>query len=98
VTTLRRHWWIAGLVGAVLVIVVLGPLASSDPDGLERVGGDLGFIGAAREALFSVIPDYEVPGIDDPNIARVAAGVIGVAVVFLLTVGLGRLLRRRRQT
>jgi len=96
--TVRRHWWIAGLAIAALVVVILAPLASPDPDGLERVGGDVGFLDRAQDALYSIIPDYAVPGIDDPRLSTIAAGLIGVAIVFVLMIGLGRLLRRRRAT
>ena len=30
------RWWLVGLAIAILVVVVLAPLASPDPDGLER--------------------------------------------------------------
>ena len=93
---LRRHWWIAGLAVAALVVIVLAPIASPDPDGLERVGEDVGFLERAQGAVFSVIPDYAMPGIEDPRLSTIVAGLVGVALVFLLTVGLGRLLRRRR--
>ena len=91
----RRHWWLVGLGIAALVVIVLAPLASPDPDGLERVGEDVGFIERAQDAVYSIIPDYTMPGIEDPRLSTIAAGLVGVALVFVLTVGLGRLLRRR---
>lgn len=91
-----RWWWVIGLAIAALVVIVLAPLASSDPDGLERAADDLGFIGAAREAIYSIIPDYTVPGIDG-NLSTIVAGLIGVGIVFGLMIVLGRLLARRRQ-
>jgi hypothetical protein len=90
-----RPWWIAGLVIAGLVVVVLVPLASRDPDGLERVAQDQGFIGTARDALYSIIPDYTVPGVEG-TMSTVLAGLIGVALVFGVMFVLGRLLARRR--
>jgi uncharacterized membrane protein YhaH (DUF805 family) len=92
---LARYWWVAGLAIAAFVVIVLVPLASSDPDGLQRVAEDQGFIGAARDALFSIIPDYAVPGVDG-NLSRILAGLIGVVIVFLAMILLGRLLARRR--
>lgn len=91
-----RWWWVVGLAIAALVVVILAPLASPDPDGLERVAGDLGFLDAAREALYSIIPDYTVPGVDG-NGSTILAGLIGIAIVFALMYGLGRLLARRRR-
>jgi hypothetical protein len=90
-----RYWWVVGLGIAALVVIVLAPLASADPDGLERVAEDHGFLATARDALYSIIPDYTVPGIEG-NLSTILAGLIGVAIVFGLMVVLGRLLVRRR--
>lgn len=92
----NRWWWLAGLAISALVVIVLAPLASPDPDGLERVAQDRGFIGQAQDAFYGILPDYSIPGIDDPFLSTVLAGLIGVAVIFLLMIGLGRLLARRR--
>jgi hypothetical protein len=97
-STLKRSWWAAGLVVAGLVVVVLAPLASSDPDGLEWVADEHGFLDTAQDAVYSIIPDYVFPGVDDPVLSTILAGLVGVAVVFLAMVGLGWLLRRRRST
>jgi hypothetical protein len=91
-----RTWWIVGLAIAVFVVVVLAPLASPDPDGLDRVAEDTGFIGAARDVLVGVLPDYTVPGIESPVVSTIVAGLIGVAIVFGVAVLLGRLLSRRK--
>lgn len=95
-STLRRFWWVGGLAIAALVVVILAPLASADPDGLEAVAGEHGFIEQAQGAIYSIIPDYTLPGVDDPVLSTILAGLVGVAIVFVLMVGLGRLLRRRR--
>ncbi len=90
-----RRWWIVGLVIAALVVVVLAPLASSDPDGLERVAEDQGWIESALDPLYSIVPDYTVPGLGG-NLSTIVAGLLGVGLVFALMIGLGWLLRRRR--
>ena len=91
-----RWWWVVGLAIAAAVVIVLAPLASSDPDGLERVAGDQGFLESARDAVYSIIPDYTIPGIDG-NLSTIIAGLIGVVIVFGLMIVLGRVLARRRQ-
>ena len=91
-----RWWWVVGLAIAAAVVIILAPLASSDPDGLERVAQDQGFLESARDAVYSIIPDYTVPGIDG-NLSTILAGLIGVVIVFGLMVLLGRVLARRRQ-
>lgn len=91
----RTRIIIGGLVIAAIVVVAASFLASGDPDGLERVAGEQGFEGAGQDAPFELIADYVFPGLDGPA-ATIAAGLVGVAVVFALTWLVGRLLARRR--
>jgi hypothetical protein len=92
----RRRWWLGGLAVAALIVIVLAPLASPDPDGLQRVAQDQGFLGRAQAAVVHLLPGYTVPGIDDGTVSRILAGLVGVTLVFVLAWGLGVLLRRRR--
>lgn len=92
---MRRPIVIAGLVIAAVVVIAASYLTSGDPDGLERVAGEHGFDDAGQAAPFEVIADYVFPGLDGP-IATIAAGLIGVAVVFGLVWLAGRMLARRR--
>jgi len=92
----RRFWWLIGLAIAALIVIVLSPLASPDPDGLQRVAEDNGFLQAARSALYSIIPHYSVPGVQG-NLSTILGGLIGVAIVFGLMVLVGRILVRRRR-
>ncbi len=95
---IRRYWWVAGLALAAVVVVILGPLASSDPDGLERVAIDAGFAEQGSGAAFEILPDYSVPGLGDGPLSLIAAGLIGVLVIFCATWLLGRVLARRART
>lgn len=89
------RWWLAGLAISALVVILLAPMASPDPDGLERVAEDAGFLERAQAAIYQVLPAYAVPGVDNATLSTVIAGLIGVAVVFGLMWLLGRLLVRR---
>ena len=91
-----RWWWAVGIAIAALVVVVLAPLASSDPDGLERVAEDQGFIDRAENVVEGLLGDYAIPGIDDPAVTTVLSGLLGVAIVVVAMVVLGRLVVRRR--
>jgi len=77
-----------------LALAVLSPLASTHPDGLEWVAEQQGFIGAAQEALYSLLPDYTIPGISNPVLTTITAGLIGLILVFLVTYFFGRAGRR----
>jgi hypothetical protein len=93
---LARWWWVVGLAIAAAVVIVLAPLASPDPDGLERVAEDQGFLERARDAIYNVFPDYHLPFIEDPVLSTIAAGLVGIALVFGAMWLLGRVLARRR--
>jgi ABC-type Fe3+ transport system permease subunit len=93
---LGRWWWAVGLAIAALVVIALAPLASPDPDGLERVAEDQGFIDQARNVIDGLMSDYAIPGIDDPAVSTILAGLVGVVIVVIVIVVLGRVLARRR--
>jgi cobalt/nickel transport system permease protein len=75
-----RGWVVAGVLIS-LVVVFLSPLASADPDGLERVAQDLGFSGRAQAAPFELLSDYTLPWIQDGGLSKVLAGLVGLAVL-----------------
>ncbi|MCA1954503.1 MAG: energy-coupling factor ABC transporter permease [Anaerolinea sp.] len=90
----------AVLIGGTLLAVgltVFSPWASSHPDGLEWVAEEHGFLGAARDSLYSIIPDYVMPGIQNEALATIVAGVVGVLVVLGLTLGLAYVRRNIRR-
>ena len=91
-----RWWWAVGIAIAALVVVVLAPLASSDPDGLERVAEDAGFIERATNFWGGLLSDYAIPGVDDPTVSTVLSGLLGVAIVVALVFVLGRVVARRK--
>lgn len=94
---MKLKWWIVGLLIA-LAVALISPLASAWPDGLERVAEDRGFIEAAQDAPYEIIPDYLFPGVGNEAVATILAGIVGTLVVFGLAYGLGALLRRREAT
>ncbi len=93
-TTGNSRWPLVGLAIA-LVVALLSPLASSSPDGLERVAMDLGFLDRAMGPLYQVIPDYMFPGIPHPVLATILAGIVGTLLMFGLVLFLARRLQRR---
>jgi cobalt/nickel transport system permease protein len=84
-----RNWvWVGGIVA--LLVVFISPFASGDPDGLERVAEDLGFIGTGLDAPYSIIPDYTVPFLGETALSTIFAGVVGIIVVAMIIVLIGR--------
>ncbi|MBI3836866.1 MAG: energy-coupling factor ABC transporter permease [Planctomycetia bacterium] len=80
---------IGGLVLAAAVAGLVAPLASTAPDGLERVAADLNFASRATSS-YAIAPDYSIPGIAWPTLAMALAGIAGVVVVFVATYTVGR--------
>ena len=86
-------------VGLVLSLVLAGGAsyyASSQPDGLEKVAGDVGFLDSAQGSAVedSPLSGYEVAGVDNERISGGLAGVIGVASTAAISFGLFYALRR----
>ncbi|NOZ29802.1 MAG: cobalamin biosynthesis protein CbiM [Chloroflexi bacterium] len=88
------RWPMIGLAVA-LVVALLSPLASSSPDGLERVAEDFGFIDRAMGPFYQIIPDYLFPGVSNEALATILAGVLGTLLMFGVTWLLARRLQRR---
>ncbi len=93
---MKLKWWQIGLI-ACLAVACLSPLASSSPDGLERVAEDKGFIGLAGEAPFQVIADYVFPGVENEALATILAGLIGTLILFGIVYGVSWLIRARKK-
>jgi cobalt/nickel transport system permease protein len=88
-STSNRAIVIGGLVVATLLALV-SPLASGDPDGLERVAEDIGFLDRAQDAPYQIVPDYVLPGVPNEALATILAGVLGLLIVFGVTYLVGR--------
>ena len=83
---------VVALAVAIGLATALSPFASSNPDGLERVAEDKGFIDAG-ESSSGPISDYAFPGVEDERVATALAGFTGTLIVF--GVGYVLVLRRR---
>lgn len=89
-----RNWVYVGVIVSLLV-VLLSPLASADPDGLERVAIDMGFINSGQSAPYEIIPDYTLPFLGETALSTIVAGVIGAVVVGIVIVLIGRGMKAR---
>ncbi len=87
-------WVYAGVVISLLA-VLLSPLASASPDGLERVAEDMGFLELGQSAPYEVLPDYTIPFLGETALSTIVAGAVGALVVLGLMVVIGQSLRKR---
>lgn len=90
-----RGWAYAGVLISLLA-VLLSPLASANPDGLERVAEDMGFLALGQDAPFQILPDYTVPFLGETAFSTVVAGVVGALVLLGLMIVIGGLLKRKK--
>ncbi|MBW3591824.1 MAG: PDGLE domain-containing protein [Actinobacteria bacterium] len=90
-----RGFLIVGLAVSVLLAFWISPLASSSPDGLERVAGDSGFSETAAEHGLSGSPlaEYSVRGVGSDSLSTGLSGIIGVLLTFAAGYGLFVLMR-----
>ncbi|MEM2102707.1 MAG: hypothetical protein QXM22_04265 [Candidatus Bathyarchaeia archaeon] len=82
----------------VIFLAALIPFASTFPDGLERVAESFGI--TTPEPLWpGLMSDYAFPGMDHPYVSALAAGVIGVFLVFSVSYIVGYVsTRKHKQT
>jgi len=92
----KSKWWLISLL-VCLAVACISPLASSSPDGLERVAEDKGFLELGQDAPYQVIADYVFPGIANEALATILAGIIGTLVLFGAAYGLAWLLTLKRR-
>lgn len=93
-----RTFLLAGLVVTLLLAGVASFYASSNPDGLERVAEQTGFLDTAEESPTSDSPfaGYDTEGVEDDRVGGGTAGVVGSLIVLVLAGGLFWGLRRRK--
>ena len=89
-----RDLMLPGLVAALGVAVLLAPLASSLPDGLEWVAERLTFATHDHPSVAAPLADYQLPGVGSPTLSNVLAGIIGTVLSLLVAWGVARLLAR----
>jgi len=91
-----KKWWLLALVFC-LIVATISPLASSSPDGLEKVAEDKGFLDVAQGSPFEIIADYVFPGIQNEAFATILAGWIGVLLMFGIAYGIAWLVQSRKK-
>ena len=93
----QSKFLIAGFVLSLFFAGVVSNYASSNPDGLEKVAEDIGFLDSAKEHTNAdgLLADYGVKGIENERLSTGAAGVIGVIATAGVSTGLFLILRRK---
>ena len=93
----QKTFLISGFIASLFLAGVVSFYASSNPDGLEKVAGDIGFIETAKDHTYAdgALADYGVKGIENDRLSTGAAGVIGVIATGVISTGLFMMVRRK---
>lgn len=75
------NWVVVGLALA-LIVAAFSPLASGDPDGLNRVASDLGFDGRALGPAYEIFSGYATPFLSNEVVSKIVAVGLGTLIVF----------------
>jgi len=91
---MKKH--IVAVVAAIMVfLAVFIPLASSSPDGLERVVENFG-IEEAAPLWKGVMSDYTIAAIANPYISTLLAGILGTLMVLVAGFVLGKVINTKK--
>jgi cobalt/nickel transport protein len=76
----NKKFLISGFIVSLFLAGVVSFYASSNPDGLEKVAQDIGFLDTAKDHTYAdgALADYGVKGIDNERASVGIAGIIGV--------------------
>jgi cobalt/nickel transport protein len=95
----NKKFYIGALFVSLLLAGVVSFYASSNPDGLEKVASEVGFIETAEDHTIADSPlaDYGVKGVDNERLSVGLSGVIGVLGTAGVSVGLFYFLRKDKR-
>lgn len=85
--------WFLIFIGLVISLIIAGVVsfyADSNPDGLERVAEDQGFLETAADSANAEIfaSDYGIAGVEDERLSVGLAGVLGIVIMIVVGFGL----------
>jgi len=93
----QKSFLISGFIASLFLAGFVSFYASSNPDGLEKVAEDIGFIETAEDHTYAegALADYGVKGVENPRLSTGLAGVIGVVATGVVSTGIFMLVRRK---
>ena len=94
---LRNKFLRAGLLVSLAIAGVLSYYASSQPDGLEKVAEDKGFLDTAKDSANAGTPlaDYGITGLENERLSVGLSGIIGVIVTLIVAFAIFKTLAKK---
>jgi cobalt/nickel transport protein len=95
---LKNRFFALGVFVTLVLAGVVSYYASGDPDGLEKVAEEKGFLADATDHGLgdSPLADYGVSGIADDRLSIALAGTIGVFLMLALSTLMFKFLAKRK--
>lgn len=95
-----RTFVVGGALVALVFAAVVSQFAVDEPDGLERVAEDTGFMSAASDHALGefIFADYATAGVSNETLSLALAGVVGTVVTLVVAAGIFLAVRDRRRT
>ena len=92
-------FYLVFFAAALVLAAVFSFYASSSPDGLEKVAGEIGFLDSAKDHANSdsALADYGVAGVENERFSVGLAGTIGVVTTGVVAVVLFMALGRKKK-
>jgi hypothetical protein len=93
----NKFLWV-GFAITIFLASVVSYYASGDPDGLEKVAEDKGFIDDAADHSLgnSPLADYGVSAISDDRLSVAVSGAIGVILMLIISTLLFKFLAKKK--
>ncbi len=90
-----RTFLIGGLLVALVIAAIVSQFAVDNPDGLEWVAEEQGFIDSGRDHRFgdSIFADYATRGIENETLSLAIAGIVGSIITLLVALGIFQAIR-----
>lgn len=86
--------YLAAIALLTIFLAIFIPLASSDPDGLEKVAETMG-VEEQEPVWGGVMSDYSAEAVGNPYLSTLLAGVFGIAMVLLVSFIFGKSVRKK---
>jgi cobalt/nickel transport system permease protein len=88
---------VIGVLAVASVVLACGAflVASTQPDSLDKIAEQLGISGRATALVPTPFADYQLSVVPSEIAGKIAAAVVGLAIVYLVCVGVGKAFRRR---
>ena len=93
-----RTFVIGGVLVALVFAAVISQYAAPDPDGLESVAEETGFVesGTDHALADSIFADYATSGISNESLSLAIAGIVGTLVTLAVAFGIFTAFRDKR--